>query len=577
MPSLMARTCAGYLVALALVTTAGRTAAQTTYTFTDTAAEIHDWYNNAAGTPNPTPGSNGIWPNGTGVAPNAPQNTEPFTTTNPANVLVFPGTVGDYVANNNLNPTLGNFQLNLLNLTATVGSPTISGNPLQFVTSGTTAPQITKPGGSTYTITNNMVLTNDLSISGAGGGSLNLGDSTGQVAMTISGPGSLTINRAGNTPFYSTNTYSGGTVWLGGSGNPSLAIGNPAAFGTGTFVIAGANPHITRLVQTLLNGQPAGGTGIVNNGANGNNVTIPNAVSMRADLTISVGNLANSSITWSGPVSLFNGTRTVTQNETGAGKFVAFSGNIQDSIPGLPIPAGQPAEPAVGTGSLTKAGSGPLVLSGANTYHGATSIAAGTLQLTGTGSIANSATIGVNSGATFNVAGVTGGANFNNGAFALAIGQTLAGNGAVTGNVNVRNGSTVAPTGVSGPIGTLSVAGNTALDGILLADVINATSDRLAVTGSLTLTGNSVLTLPPTNVYDNTTPLQLATYAAGESGTFSAINNKPANYDVFYGTFSGFPNAIVLAPVAVPEPGTLALVGVAAVGFGVRRWKARRG
>ena len=210
-----------------------------------------------------------------------------------------------------------------------------------------------------------MVLTNNLTMSGAGTGSLNMGASSGTPSCTISGPGSLTISRTGgNNVLYGSNTYTGGTVWTGGSASPTISIGNPACFGTGTLVISGAANHITRLVQTS--------PGILNNGGS-NATTLSNALSMRADLTISVGTLTGGSITWSGPVSLFNGTRTITQNEAAGGKLVAFSGSIQNSIPTLTLPAGVTAEPAAGSGAggITKAGTGPLQLTGANTYTGA--------------------------------------------------------------------------------------------------------------------------------------------------------------------------------------------------------------
>jgi autotransporter-associated beta strand protein len=541
---------------------------QTVYTWTTTAAEPRNWYLGAP-TPqnnNPATDPNGNWPNNNGLgATDAAQGKQPQSNLN--TVVVFTDAFdasSNYQALNNW--ATGNFQLNQLTLAASVGNGDlrITGNPLEFVNNSTAAaPQISKTGSQTFTIQNNLVLTGNMSLTGAGTGSLNLGVSDGSVIQTISGAGSLTINRnGGNNVMYGNNTYTGGTVWLGGTANPSLAIGSPTAFGTGTFVITGAGNHITRLVQTT--------PGILNNGGS-NAVTLANAVSLRADLTISVGSLATSSITWSGPVSLFNTSRTITQNETGAGKFVAFNGAIQDSIPGLTLPAGQTAEPAVGTGSLTKAGAGPLRLGGVNTYHGNTAISAGSLVLTGTGSFANSPLISISSGATLDVTGVTGGANFSSGAFALAVGQTLSGAGAVSGASNVRNGSTISP-GTNGTVGTLGISGNTALDGILLEDVSNATADKLAVTGNLQLTSNSALNLPGSNVYDSTTVLQIATYSGTLSGTFGTAN-VPNGYGLFYGTFAGLPNAIVLAPV--PEPGTLLLTSAAVV-VGVIRWRRRR-
>jgi autotransporter-associated beta strand protein len=89
--------------------------------------------------------------------------------------------------------------------------------------------------------------------------------------------------------------------------------------------------------------------------------------------------------------------------------------------------------PAIGNGTaataLNKLDSGTLVLMSANTHTGATTVNAGTLKLTGSGSIANSQTITVASGATLDTSDF--------GTWALTSGQTLKGNGTVNGPVTV--------------------------------------------------------------------------------------------------------------------------------------------
>jgi autotransporter-associated beta strand protein len=144
---------------------------------------------------------------------------------------------------------------------------------------------------------------------------------------------------------------------------------------------------------------------------------------------LSLGSLADGPRTSRGAVNLAAGT-TLTLTDGGT----TFSGVIG------------------GAGGLAKTGPGVQELAGANTYTGPTTVAAGTLRLTGSGAIAASSRITVGtaagSAAVLDVSGVTGG-------FALAAGQALAGTGTVVGPVAVGGGATVAP-GTS--VGTLNVA-----------------------------------------------------------------------------------------------------------------------
>ena len=118
--------------------------------------------------------------------------------------------------------------------------------------------------------------------------------------------------------------------------------------------------------------------------------------------------------------------------------------------------------PISGLGGLTKTGPGALRLTSTNTYTGNTLVSAGTLALLGTGSIANSATITVASGAILDASGRT------DHTLVVNSGQTLKGDGSVLGRVTIAAGATLAPGDNS--IGTLTVNSNVTLAGLALME-----------------------------------------------------------------------------------------------------------
>ncbi len=113
----------------------------------------------------------------------------------------------------------------------------------------------------------------------------------------------------------------------------------------------------------------------------------------------------------------------------------------------------------VNTTSVTKVGSGTWILSGANTYRGATIVSNGTLLIHGS--------------VTGAVTAVTGGA--------------LGGIGTV-GNLAINNGATLTP-GAS--VGTLSVS-NLTLSGTYRAELQAGSGDQVVAAGAVNLTGASL-------------------------------------------------------------------------------------
>lgn len=169
------------------------------------------------------------------------------------------------------------------------------------------------------------------------------------------------------------HTYAGGTTLLPGSS----IVPQTTSDGTGVNLTKG--PFGTGIL-TLAGGSFRAGAG-------GGPYDFGNAVTFAADTTINASGLA---FILSGPVTL-TGNRTLTQNSANS---VTISGSIGEDVAGR---------------GLTKAGTGAgaLILTAANSYSGATTISAGTLALSGSGSLAAGSGISIAAGATFDVSALT--------------------------------------------------------------------------------------------------------------------------------------------------------------------------
>lgn len=142
-----------------------------------------------------------------------------------------------------------------------------------------------------------------------------------------------------------------------------------------------------------------------------------------------------------------------------------------------------------GTGSVVQDGDGTLTLAKNHTYSGPTLINSGSLALSGSGSLSNSTSINVASGATFDVSGRS------DGNWIMSSGKTLTGNGAINGNFILASGARLLP---GSGVGTLTFSNNLTLQTgctnfMELTKSPNA-SDRLRVLGTLACGGNLIVT-----------------------------------------------------------------------------------
>ena len=128
-----------------------------------------------------------------------------------------------------------------------------------------------------------------------------------------------------------------------------------------------------------------------------------------------VGNGAAGTVTLGSPINISN----LTFAATGSGSYtIAGSGSnvltLSTSGSAITVNAGVTptiSAPMTGTGAaLTKLGPGTLTLSGANTYDGGTTVSAGAIALTGTGTLgATSGALSVANGATVDLGGTNQG------------------------------------------------------------------------------------------------------------------------------------------------------------------------
>ena len=303
------------------------------------------------------------------------------------------------------------------------------------------------------------------------GGSFTIGsviaDNGGATGLTAAG-GGVTVLTGNNTytgPTYIENGYAGAAPGV-------LQIGNNSTSGTiasSSAVIDNGNLAFNRSDSIAVNGVISGFGGLTKLSAGALTLTANSTLS--GQVTISAGTLQLGN---GGAAGSFSNTVGVLDNAT-----LVFDNNNTVSYP----------KPISGYGGVVQFGSGNLVIATNEIYTGNTTVSNGTLTLTASGSISNTAVITVMSGALLDVS-AAGGLTLRSSPPA----EVLQGNGTINGQVTTTNGTTldVLP-GVSG-FGTLTF--NNALNltgGSFKFDVSNTGSDLINVGGALAETSGNIV------------------------------------------------------------------------------------
>ena len=404
------------------------------------------------------------------------------------------------------------------------------------------------PGGTFLCANaNNVTVANDFYIAGVGCDELGGNEFMGAIRLNSAGSGNSTITGkinlmadariGGNPANNSTYTLSG---QITGNGQLELVTGS-------TYTGAGSVSNLTILNNSGAANNFTGGlklTAVLNRPVGvrlGQNEQVPDGTGF-GDLIINgqsdrvTFDLNGKTETINGLVSSgFETNNVITNSAATSGTLQVGNNNATSTFSGV----------FTNNVNLVKIGSGTLTLTGTNYHNGNTTVSAGTLALSGNGSIGSSPRIVVAGGATFDVSGLAS-------AFNLGASQTLSNN---TSTAVLNVGSNGANTGS----GTVSLT------------YASGTPSFIVTNGTLTLSSSSIVRLNNTG-----SALAVGNYkivSKATSGNTGAVaGTAPSSVTVTGGGIAGGTTAslqitsgelyLVIATIPTPRVTGISVSGV---------------
>ena len=377
----------------------------------------------------------------------------------------------------------------------------------------------------------------------------------GAYAGDMSGSGRLTKNGAGTLTLSGSNSYAGGTTVSAGAllgsttslqgtiVNNASVVFNQASAGTYAGDMSGSGSLTKTGAGTLtLSGSNsyAGGTMVSAGVLQGNTASLQGAITNNASVVFDqasagtyAGNMSGSgSLTKSGAgVLTLSGSNSYRGGTTvSAGVLQGHSTSLQGAIVNNASvifdqgSAGIYAGNMTGSGSLTKIGTGALILSGTNSYGGGTTVSAGSLRGNAAslqGAITNDASVVFDQASTDTYAGnMTGSGSFAKiGAGALIL----------SGMNTYAGGTTVLAGSLQG--NTTSLQGAITNHASVIFDQATAGTyaGNMSGSGSLTKSGAGMLTLSGSNSYAGGTIVSAGILRLGSATALPTIGALTVN------------------------------------------------